>query len=46
MTGYTAKESVESLQANGFLEVIRKPFDADTLAWAVRRVLDEEVAKA
>ncbi len=46
MTGYTARESVESLQAAGFLEVIRKPFDADSLARAVRRALDGKVAKA
>jgi two-component system, cell cycle sensor histidine kinase and response regulator CckA len=42
MTGYTAKESVETLQALGFLDVIRKPFDAATLAQAVRCALDGE----
>ncbi len=41
MTGYMAEESVETLRAAGFLEVIRKPFDADRLARAVRRALDE-----
>ena len=40
MTGYTTEESTESLRAGGFLEVIRKPFDADSLAWIVRRALD------
>jgi CheY-like chemotaxis protein len=41
VTGYTAEESVQTLQAAGFLDVIRKPFDADRLARAVRRALDE-----
>ena len=40
MTGYTAAESDQDLQASGFLEVIRKPFDADSLARAIRRALD------
>ena len=40
MTGYTTEESTESLRAAGFLEVIRKPFEADSLAWVVRRALD------
>ncbi|MBN2006611.1 MAG: PAS domain S-box protein [Anaerolineae bacterium] len=39
MTGYTAEESLKSLQADGFLEVIRKPFDAGVLAQAVHRAL-------
>jgi two-component system cell cycle sensor histidine kinase/response regulator CckA len=39
MTGYTTQESTESLRAAGFLEVIRKPFDADSLAWVVHRAL-------
>jgi len=39
MTGYTAEESEQTLQASGFLEVIRKPFDADSLARAIRRAL-------
>ncbi|HET92142.1 MAG TPA: PAS domain S-box protein [Chloroflexi bacterium] len=46
MSGYTAEASVETLRAAGFLEVVRKPFDAATLARAVRRALDEGGAKA
>ncbi|MBN1487169.1 MAG: PAS domain-containing protein [Anaerolineae bacterium] len=44
MTGYTADESTEDLQAAGFLDIVRKPFDAETLAWIVRRALDENDA--
>ncbi|MBN1247745.1 MAG: PAS domain S-box protein, partial [Anaerolineae bacterium] len=44
MTGHTTVENVETLRAAGFLEVIRKPFDVDTLAGAVRRALDERIA--
>jgi PAS domain S-box-containing protein len=40
MTGHATDETLESLQAAGFLEVIRKPFDLETLAHAVRRALD------
>ncbi len=40
MTGHTTDESLESLQTAGFLDVIRKPFDLETLALAVRRALD------
>lgn len=42
MTGYTAEESGTELRADGFLEVIRKPLDAECLAGAVRRALDLE----
>lgn len=40
MTGHATDETLESLQAAGFLEVIRKPFDLEVLAHAVRRALD------
>ncbi len=42
MTGYTTEESIQSLQAAGFMQVIRKPFDADALAQAIQRALEEE----
>ena len=41
MTGHTTSETVDSLKAAGFLDVIRKPFEAEKLALAVRRALDE-----
>ena len=41
MTGHTTSENVETLRAIGFRDVIRKPFDVDTLAKTIRRVLDE-----
>ncbi len=40
VTGYTTTEDTEALRSTGFLEIIRKPFDAETLAEAVRRALD------
>ncbi len=40
ITGY-AQQDVENLQELGFSEVIRKPFDAEILAHAVRRILDK-----
>jgi len=42
MTGYTAEESETDLQAAGFLEVIRKPLDAEHLAQAIRRALETQ----
>ncbi len=41
MTGHSTAESVESLRAAGFLEVVRKPFDVDTLALAIHRALHD-----
>ncbi len=47
MTGYTTEEgmgldpSVDELQALGFIDVIRKPFNAATLGQTVRRALDK-----
>lgn len=41
VTGHTTEESTEALRAMGFLDVVRKPFDAETLAQTVRRVLVE-----
>jgi len=40
MTGYTAAENEQNLQASGFLEIIRKPFEAGSLARAIRRALN------
>jgi CheY-like chemotaxis protein len=42
ITGYAAEAVRGELQAAGFCEVIHKPFEIDTLAQVVRRVLDEE----
>ena len=45
MTGYTAEEgevasNLTGLRAAGFLEVIRKPLDAEIMAQAIRRALE------
>jgi PAS domain S-box-containing protein len=40
ITGYALEDVTEDLRAMGFFDVIRKPFDAQTLAQAVRRALD------
>jgi PAS domain S-box-containing protein len=42
ITGYTMREEVEDLKKTGFFDVLRKPFDAPSLAQAVRRALDME----
>ncbi|MBN1261521.1 MAG: PAS domain S-box protein [Anaerolineae bacterium] len=41
MTGHATEDSIKVLRDVGFQGVIRKPFDAETLAQAVRRALDE-----
>ena len=40
ITGYIAQEDLEGLREEGFLDVVHKPFDVDTLATVVRRALD------
>lgn len=39
VTGYAVQESLETLQQAGFLDVIHKPFDIETLAQVIRRAL-------
>ena len=41
ITGYLMQEDLEALKEVGFLDVIHKPLDTETLAKAVRRALDE-----
>jgi len=40
VTGYTVDDVIAELGEAGFLEVIRKPFDIETLARVIRRALD------
>jgi DNA-binding NtrC family response regulator len=40
ITGYTLVEAPEELKEESILDVIRKPFDVETLAQIVRRTLD------
>jgi len=40
VTGYTVENVTVELREAGFLDVIRKPFDIETLARAIRRALD------
>jgi len=42
LTGYAMEESQEELKEAGFLDVVYKPFEMDTLAQVVRRALDED----
>lgn len=46
VTGYTMKEEVEELSSGGFCDVLQKPFDAQSLARAVRRALDAGAGRA
>ena len=39
MTGYLTQADLDSLESSGFVEVVTKPFDAETLSQAVRRAL-------
>jgi len=43
ITGYAAEDVNGELQRAGFVGVIHKPFDIDTMAQVVRRALDTEV---
>jgi CheY-like chemotaxis protein len=40
ITGYAVEEVTRELRATGFLGVVHKPFEIDTLAHAIRRALD------
>jgi signal transduction histidine kinase/ActR/RegA family two-component response regulator len=40
-TGYVMQEDLETLEKEGFLDVVHKPFDVDTLAQMIRQILDE-----
>lgn len=40
ITGYALGEDLRKLRKEGFLDVVQKPFDVETLAQAVRRALD------
>jgi CheY-like chemotaxis protein len=40
-TGYVMQEDLETLEREGFLDVVHKPFDVDTLAQMVRQILDK-----
>jgi len=40
ITGYVLSEDLEALREKGFCDIIRKPFEIDTIAGAVRRTLD------
>jgi CheY-like chemotaxis protein len=42
VTGYTMQADIEDLKDSGITDVIHKPLDVDTLAQAVRRLLDSE----
>ncbi len=42
ITGHALAESLQELRAEGILDVVRKPFEVNTLAEAVRRALDAE----
>jgi len=40
VTGYTMREEMKELNGEGFCDVLQKPFDAQSLAQAVRRALE------
>jgi len=42
ITGYVVEGDPRELEAEGFLDVVHKPFDVGTLAEVVRRILDVE----
>jgi PAS domain S-box-containing protein len=42
VTGYALAGGIEELREDGFLEVVRKPFEVSALAKMIRRILDEE----
>ena len=41
ITGYALAEDIEELRRDGIRGIVHKPFDADTLASTIRRVLEE-----
>jgi len=40
ITGYVVHKDLEALKAIGFLDVVQKPFDVETLAQIIRQALD------
>ncbi|HOU15292.1 MAG TPA: PAS domain S-box protein [Anaerolineae bacterium] len=42
ITGYAMQESLDSLHAAGFLDVVRKPFEIDAMAHIIRQALKNE----
>jgi signal transduction histidine kinase len=42
ITGYVVHKDLEELKAIGFLDVVHKPFDVETLAQIVRQALDAD----
>ena len=40
ITGYVMQEDQQELREEGFLDIIHKPFDVETLARIVRHALD------
>jgi len=42
ITGYIVDKDVHQWREEGFLDIVHKPFDAETLTKAVRRALDEK----
>jgi PAS domain S-box-containing protein len=42
-TGYAVKTDIQELKDAGILEIVRKPFDMDTLGRIVREVLDADL---
>ncbi len=42
ITGYALKEDLQQLKEEGIVDIVRKPFDRDTLAQSVRRSLDAD----
>jgi DNA-binding NtrC family response regulator len=42
LTGYVVEKVSEDLRAEGFLDVIYKPFEIETLAQAVRDALERD----
>jgi len=42
VTGYVVEEDIHQLKEGGFLDVVHKPFDVETLAQVIRRALDED----
>ncbi len=43
ITGYPLTEGLQELREAGIMDVVQKPFEVNTLAEAVRRVLDREI---
>ncbi len=46
ITGYIVEEDIQRLRKAGFLDIVHKPFEVNTLAKAVRRTFDTGLSKA